>query len=510
MRDSPTAVRREARTASWSNRILIAAVVGIFFLTLYPFRFSLLGHGPPFPLAGWGKDAGPLDVFLNILLFVPYGFGLAENLREHGRSKASVLGIALLSGALFSYSVELLQFYVPMRDSGWGDVVTNSTGSVLGFLAYELAGVAILRFASRIESAFVTWLTWRRLIAGFLFYVGVWLAASIPLQRQARISDWDPNSMLLIGSSAAEEPDSAWNGKVFEVEFWSRALPDRVARAITAGRPEESPAPLASYNLSGSPPFQDRRHVLPGLVWVRDSPASAPPLVGVSWLMSRAPISALVNQVERTNRFALRVLCQLGSTAARNRRIVVIAQLPGPMDVELSQKGTHLIFWFRNPLSAKRPRLAWSVPDAFAPNQTRNLLLSYDGSRLSLYIDGKEEGRPYWLGPGTGLALLVHGIKSGELDGYHYIFYAIVFLPAGCLLGVGWRKLASQASARLLLVLVGVLVVPVLFQIALAVGGGTSVWLGNIVLSMLLVLAGSFWVNADRHRPESQNSTGLA
>lgn len=509
MTDSWTAVGREPRALSWSNRILIAAIVAIFFLTLYPFRFSLVRHGPPFLLEGWGKDADALDVFLNVLLFVPFGFGFAESLREHGRSRAAVLGATLLAGALFSYSVELLQFYIPIRDSGWEDVVTNSTGSVLGFLIYELGGAAILRVVSRVESACVAWLDWRRLIVVLLFYVGVWLGASIPLQRQARISDWRPNPMLLIGSSAAEESVSAWNGRVFQIEFWSSALPDRVARAITAGRAEEEPAPLGSYNLSGSPPFQDQRHVLPGLVWVRDPSMSAPPVAGASWLMSRAPISAWANQVERTNRFSLHVLCQPG-TAARNRRVVVIAQLSGPIYLELSQKGTQLIFWFRNPLSVNRPRLAWEVPDAFPPGQLQNLLLSYDGSRLTLYVDGQEEGRPYLLDPGAGLALHLRRIKSGELNGYHHIFYAIVFFPAGCLLGLGWRELSSHAGLRVMVALLGVLVLPVLFEICLAFAGSASVWLGNITLSMLLVLAGAFWVNADSLWPGNRNSAELA
>ena len=510
MTDSRTAVRREPPTPSWSNRILIAAVAGIFFLTLYPFRFSLVRYGPPFLLAGWGKGEGTLDIFLNILLFVPYGFGFAECLRERGKSRAAALGITFLAGALLSYSVEVLQFYIPIRDSGWGDVVFNSTGSVLGALVYEFGGAAILRVASRIESAFVTWLNWRWLIVVLILYVGVWLGASIPLQRQARIDDWAPNPMLLIGSSAAEEPDSAWNGKVFEVEFWNRALPDRVARAITTGRPEETSAPLASYNLWGSPPFQDQRHVLPGLVWVRDSSASAPPVVTASWLMSGTPISPLVNQVERTNRFALHVLCQPGSADARNRRVVVIAQLSGAINLELSQTGTRLVFWFRNQLSAKRPRLAWDVPNVFAPNQLRNLLLSYNGSRLTLYVDGQEEGRPYVLDPGTGLALHLRRIKSGELNGYHHIFYTMVFFPAGCLLGLGWRDLASHAGLQVVVALRGVFLVPVLFEICLAFAGNASVWLGNIALSMLLVLAGGFWVDADSLWPGNRNSAPLA
>ena len=316
MTDSWAAVRCEPRTPSWSNRILFFAVVGILFLTLYPFQFSLVRHGLPFLLIGWGKDAGAVNAFLNVLLFIPYGFGLAESLRERGKSRAAVLGITFLAGALFSYTVEFFQFFIPVRDSGWGDVVNNSTGSALGSLVYEFGGATILSFASQVESAFVTWLNWRRVIVSLFLYVGVWLAVSIHFQREVRIIDWAPHSMLLIGSSATEEPDAAWDGRVFEVEFWNRALPETVAKAMTAGDPQTDPPPLASYNLSGSPPFQDRRRVLPGLAWVRDPSASAPPVAEASWLMSRAPISSLVNQVARTNRFSLHVLCQASPAGA--------------------------------------------------------------------------------------------------------------------------------------------------------------------------------------------------
>ena len=495
MKDSSTALSSKARASSWSKRILIAAVAGILFLTLYPFSFSVSRYGLAFRLVGWGKGAGPVDVFLNVLLFVPYGFGLTEALRERGKSRAAVLGVALLAGMLFSYGVELLQFYIPMRDSGWGDVVTNSAGSVLGFLVYELAGVPILRFASRIESALVLWLKAYRLAVLLLLYVGVWLAISVPFQREARISDWSPNAVLLIGGSTVENPFFAWRGKISEAQFWNSALPGRVARAITSGSAPDTPAPLASYDLRGSPPFQDQRHFLPDLIRMRG--ASSPRLVGVSELISRAPVSSLVDQIERTNQFSLHVVYEAGPMPLRHGRIVSLAQTSATADLELRQENTNLSFWFRNSLSAGRPRLAWDVANVFVPNQPRSLVLSYDGSRLALYVDGKELGRPYQLGPGTGLAALLHRIKWGELEGYHYIFYAMIFLPPGCLLGLGWRNLAPQIGLRLLMVLLGAVVLPVLFEIGLAYAGSSSVSLGNIVLSMLLVLGAAFWVNAD-------------
>jgi hypothetical protein len=78
----------EGRDSAWSNRILILAIAGILFLTLYPFRFDF--HAParmvsPFLLGKGFKVHGLYDAFLNVLLFTPFGFGLAEKLSVAGR-----------------------------------------------------------------------------------------------------------------------------------------------------------------------------------------------------------------------------------------------------------------------------------------------------------------------------------------------------------------------------------------------------------------------------------------
>jgi hypothetical protein len=96
------------------------------------------------------------------------------------------------------------------------------------------------------------------------------------------------------------------------------------------------------------------------------------------------------------------------------------------------------------------------------------------------------------------------------LNGYHHVFYAMVFFPAGCILGLGWRKLAPNAGLRVMVSFLGVLVVPVLFELCLAFAGDTSVWPVNIALSALLILASAFWVSADSYQPGNRNTGGLA
>jgi len=112
MTDAPVHPNLSRPRSGWSNRIFILVIAAILFITLYPFSFDFGRRFPralfPFSLDGWGKKAGSLDAFLNILLFVPYGFVVAEKLRERGRSKLATLGLTFAAGALLSYGVEFL------------------------------------------------------------------------------------------------------------------------------------------------------------------------------------------------------------------------------------------------------------------------------------------------------------------------------------------------------------------------------------------------------------------
>jgi VanZ family protein len=508
MTDPPTSARIEPSAPSWSVRIIILALAGILFLTLYPFQFDfarrLPGKVTPFLLGGWGKTTSLLDVFLNVLLFVPYGFGIAHRLRQWGRSKAATFILALAAGAALSYLVEVLQFYIPQRDSGWGDVITNSTGSVVGFLFFEMLGPAALRFFAFCERSLVSFLSPPRAVLVLSLYLGLWLAISIPLQRETRLDNWYSDALLAVGNAPSSQFGSAWKGKVFQLEMWDRALPKGLAKRITAAgaSPTIGSGSLAVYDFSGSSPFRDQKGFLPDLSWqpktlvLADSGSA---VLDVSpWLTSRAPVSPLSDAIRASEQFSVRVLCEPAQVDGGGGQMISISRAGGLVNLEMGQEGAGLVFWFRNRISAKRSRLIWSVPDVFAVKQSRNILFSYNGSNLDLYIDGTPQRNSYALGPGTGLAQLIRRVKTTELDGYRYIFYALVFSPAGCILGLAFRARSVRRVGMFFFVVLAALLWPVLFEVVLAYVRGQAISMVNIVFSVLLVLAGSLWVNADR------------
>jgi VanZ family protein len=74
-----------------------------------------------------------LDVIQNIIGFMPLGFVLCGFFALY-RSRDQAILISTFLGGLLSFTIEYLQYYIPRRDSGWTDVITNTTGTLLGAL----------------------------------------------------------------------------------------------------------------------------------------------------------------------------------------------------------------------------------------------------------------------------------------------------------------------------------------------------------------------------------------
>lgn len=492
--------------SSWANRILILAVAGILFLTLYPFRIDF--HTPeairyPLLLGKSLKTAGFYDAFLNVLLFAPFGFGLTEKLRERGKSRFFAFMTVLTAGACFSYSIEFLQIYIPERDSGWEDVFTNSSGAVLGFLLFETLGDLLLPILSAWERALGAVLTgWRAALALFLYF-GLWCAASIPLQRDTQLRNWNPDVLLTIGNDPSGK--NPWAGEIRLVQIWDRPISsDEVERIFAlVGADQGNPSPLVSYDFVTAEALRGLSKLSSPLLWTPRLPANpqtgALVLDGPSWLSSQAAIPEVVERLRKSNQFALRIICTPAKANGPDARILSISQPSGLVDLNVRQEGPALVFWFRNGISVKKSQLASHVPELFKTSESHDILYSYDGANLSVYVDGKLQPMRYKLGPGATLATFVHHrVKSAELAGYNYIYYALVFFPAGALLGIAARDASRNRLASYTVFAVVILLVPMLLEFLLVAISGRAFSVATLPLSILLTIGGMLWINADR------------
>ena len=81
-----------------------------------------------------GERWHPRDILINLLLFVPFGFGVAGMVRERGAPHLQAILFALASGCLLSLVVETAQCWLPTRDPSLLDVSTNTISAAIGGL----------------------------------------------------------------------------------------------------------------------------------------------------------------------------------------------------------------------------------------------------------------------------------------------------------------------------------------------------------------------------------------
>jgi VanZ family protein len=484
---------------------LILSLLGIAALTLFPYHFDFSHRSQYRPsfllLRTVPKPGSGIDFFLNILLFIPFGFGVALKARKRGAGPWTSLMVALAVGALVSYAVEFLQLFVPSRDSSWDDVLANAAGSLTGGILFEFCGVFFVELATKIEDRLENWTSPLHTALLLALYFAVWFGISIILQEQTRLSNWDLRCTLDVGGDATGE--NPWKGRVYLLQIWDRVLPDnQIVRGLGLGpAPSGDTGSLVSYDLSGLPPFADRRDFLPPLVWAGSSPLvqvdpQSEQGAGVR-LTTASPVGGMIAAIKKTNQFTVRVVCAPAEVIGRGGRIVSLSQSQENVDFQLRQAGGNLLFWFRNPLSAIRASLVWRADNVFETGKTREIVASYDGSNAFLYVDGKKAARVYRLGPGASLVHKISSVRFEDLDGYVILYEGLVFLPAGVLFGIAARRWYGMKASERWILSAFLLLPPTLLEFLLVWVSGRRIWPENIVFSTLFGFAAILWINSD-------------
>lgn len=170
-------------TLQQSNRdrvriLLVLCVVGIVYLSLYPFTFTATAKASGIAWRGPRLDSDWVDMLVNFVAYLPLGF-LATVAHRRG-NWASVLAATAL-GATLSLAMESAQIYLPTRDSNFRDLLFDAVGTLVG----SLGAVAVRRFPAKLA------VPWPAPIAcgWMLLWAGWQLFPFIPLLKRYKLRE---------------------------------------------------------------------------------------------------------------------------------------------------------------------------------------------------------------------------------------------------------------------------------------------------------------------------------
>ena len=120
----------------WDGSILLIYLAGVLFMGLKPDPYVPHQSGAILPLGNFGV----LDLFVNIVGFIPLGyltlsyFHSAALVKKRGLSPVW----AMLGGVVVSLVIELLQYRIPGRFSSMLDLLANGLGTFAGICYFQL------------------------------------------------------------------------------------------------------------------------------------------------------------------------------------------------------------------------------------------------------------------------------------------------------------------------------------------------------------------------------------
>lgn len=407
--------------------------------------------------------------------------------------------IVLIASSGLSFTIEILQIFLPSRDPSLADVIANSIGGILGFVCYRLWGSKILDQASALIKKNKRWLSIKNLTISFIGYTTFVFFISIFLQsaanQAAKLSNWNQTFPLLLGNELTG--NRPWRGYIIELSIANKVISKK---AMASAFPVEElldssdSSLLVSYQLTES--YRDQTGHLPDLLWRGCTPnpqnRKGALLNANHWLETGTPAAILTEKIRKTSKFTL-----ITTVASANikqtgpARIVSLSQDPYHRNFSLCQEAADLIFRLRTPLTGKNgtnPELI--AKNIFKDTSFHRLAITYDGLSLRLYKDGLQYSHPleFTTTPGPLLVSQLLSLDAYDMRGYQILYYALVFIPLSLFLALIDTILKKRFIFRIMVIFCGIFLPPLILETILAIVGGRSMRLENLLLSMVIIV----------------------
>ncbi len=477
----------------WAGNLVITSVLLVLIATLFPFNFTPNDLSFQAIFRSFFSHPSSLnDLVGNVILFLPFGFGLADLTRQKGFNHLGAVLIGSVVSSTLSLTVETLQVFLPSRSSSVIDIYTNTTGGLLGAIAF-LIWQATAPGRSRELSGFLRqWFSKRTLSVAIVLWVMFTALIVFNLQQAVTFRNWDTEFPLLLGNERTG--DRPWAGTISTVEISDRASSLSEVADIFQHQGFASPESLVTaYRLKGQEVYSDQTGHLPDLVWIGSSKRSEEALLtSKHWLSTQKPARVLAEKLKATSEFTLSTIVATSDpTQSGPARIISLSGDSFQRNFTLGQEKTNLVFRLRTPITGiNGTNAVLSVPDVFSDTKLRHLVLTYKRQILNLYVDNVQQVQSLQLTPDVTLFRYLLPFEAHSIDLtrtnifiYRVLFYAAFFIPLGFLTAFLILRSKGSLSVQFLLFVSGVVVPAVLTETLLR---GSSFNVSNLMISTMV------------------------
>jgi VanZ family protein len=452
-----------------SRRLLGISTFSILLLTLFPYHFRNpnASFGPV-----WNARGTYTDFFLNILLFIPFGAGIAVWVEAKPRTRMPGWAAVLLGSALLSASVEFAQRYLPFRDPCLNDLLANIVGGMAGFACFAVGRGRILRGLFAWERLIAT-TRFRQPGAAFLIYLSTAVLVSAVVQHSINLKQWDTSYPLLLGNERTG--NRPWSGKILSLQVGDRAITRKKALELSRSMQCNLQDPVFRFR-PGAPDMA-------GFSWKglgsRPAAESALRISGSLWLESSSAGALITRRLQKSNQFTVLLQCTAAGIAQTGpARIVSISKDPYFRNFTIAQNAGSLVVRLRTQATGANgisPEL--NAPSVFKPGIVHTIVVTYDGARLLAFVDGEAQKDSLDLGPASRLFFSKPSLMDSDLKGFQTLYYCLVFLPLGFFLSESCRRSRLSQGWKLIVSISGALLASGAMELALtAVSGKFFSW----------------------------------
>ena len=466
-------------------QIVICSILIILVATLYPFDFSFENGFTLTRIIGKFKQTTThlSDQIKNLFLFLPFGFGLMCWLHTRRVGTIPKLIIVLASSCILSLFVEVLQAFTPLREPTVADIFNNTFSGVLGIICFYIWNYKVLE---RLTILLNKKVSDQRLIAIIVGYIAVSLLIPIGLQSTTNLSNWNLDFPLILGNE--KSGDRAWRGYISDVYIADLAISTEEVAKVFADKNSINGlgSLVAYYPLNGEDGYSDRTGNLPDLtrggaknrstkrlpVQTVTQPNRGVFLNALYWLEAEQ-VKSLNQRIRQANQFTIGAT--IASTGLNNKlgRIISVSNSTTERNFSLEQRDEKLVVRLRTPLGGENATYIMNyVFDVFTDNSPHQIVITYTGSVLQVYLDKLENVYSF-----NYLEIIP------QID--KLLYYGLAFIPSGILLGI-ILALSQGRFIFYILLYTGIFLPSLSGEFILANSSRRSIDLNNIILSILI------------------------